>query len=347
MANFYIKQRKRFDILLEPDGKPEGGRWSYDTENRKKLPKKIVLPEHPLPNPNPFISEAREYVEKNFGGNYGSSDDFVYPITREESIQWLQQFIQHRFVSFGVYQDAISSNNSFLFHSMLSPMINAGLLTPQEVVASVIKNASKYSIPLESLEGFVRQILGWREFIRGAYVVFGRQERTTNFWNHTRKLPQSFWRGTTGILPIDTVAKRVLKHAYAHHIERLMILANFMQLCEIDPDDVWRYFMELFIDAYDWVMVPNVYGMGEYADGGLISTKPYISGSNYILKMSDFPNGEWAEIWSSLYWNFLDKNRKVFELNPRMQITMQMLAKMPSETLSGHRTRAANYLASF
>lgn len=166
---------------------------------------------------------------------------------------------------------------------------------------------------MNSLEGFVRQVLGWREFIRGIYHVVGSKQRTTNYWGFTRKIPQSFYDGTTGIVPLDNVIQKLVKTGYSHHIERLMVLSNFMLLCEFDPDEVYRWFMEMYIDAYDWVMVPNVYGMGQFADGGLMCTKPYISGSNYVLKMSDYKkDGKWTEIWDGLFWRFMHVHRDFF-----------------------------------
>lgn len=344
MASFYIKQRKRFNILIN-DGKPVGGKWSFDAENRQKLSKTQPLPVPPQENKNPYVAEATAYVESRFPNNYGATKPFIFPITHSESRQSLDDFLRHRFALFGPYQDAISQNNSFLFHSLLSPLINAGLITPDEVVNKAIQYAEEHQVPLNCLEGFIRQILGWREFVRGVYRVMGGKERTRNFWGHHRKLPESFWKGTTGIPPVDQVISGVLKTGYAHHIERLMVMANFMLLCEIDPDEMYRWFMELFIDAYDWVMVPNVYGMGAYADGGMITTKPYISGANYILKMSDFKKGEWVDIWNSLYWNFVDKHREVFANNARSPFIITMLDKMDPVVREQHQNRAEHFLA--
>ncbi len=232
---------------------------------------------------------------------------------------------------FGDYQDAILANENFLFHSILSPLLNIGLITPEEVVKKAIKTSEKKEIPINSLEGFIRQIIGWREFIRGVYIVKGQKQRNSNFWKSKRKLNQSFYNGRTNITPIDTVIKRITKYAYAHHIERLMILGNFMQLSEIDPNDVFRWFMEMFIDAYDWVMVPNVYGMSQYADGGLMSSKPYISSSNYIKKMSNFKHDYWCEIWDALFWSFIYKHQKVLKKNPRMSLMVNQLKKKQKE----------------
>ena len=227
---------------------------------------------------------------------------------------------------------------------MLSPLINIGFLTPNYIIEKSIEFALKNEIPLNSLEGFIRQILGWREFIRGIYLYKGSFERTRNFWNHQRKIPKSFYDGTTGIAPIDKTIKKILKTGYAHHIERLMILANFMNLCEFHPDDVYQWFMEMFIDAYDWVMVPNIYGMSLFADGGLMSTKPYISGSNYLKKMSDYSTENWGEIWDSLFWNFIAKNQEFFRKNPRLSMMLITWNKMTEQQKELHLVRAQNFL---
>ena len=207
-------------------------------------------------------------------------------------------------------------------------MLNSGLLDINFVLDKTIVFYNKNDIPLNSCEGFIRQIIGWREFIRGIYTVKGSEERTKNFWGFKRKIPKSFYDASTGILPVDDSIRKILKTGYAHHIERLMILGNFMLLCEFDPDEVYRWFMEMFIDSYDWVMVPNVYGMSQFADGGLMSTKPYISGSSYILKMSNYKKGEWSGIWDSLFWNFIDNHRDFFDKNPRMRMLVRNFDKM-------------------
>ena len=245
---------------------------------------------------------------------------------------------------FGVYEDAIVKEEHILNHSLLSPLINIGLLNPSEVIENAIDYAKSNDVPINSTEGFVRQILGWREFIRGVYEVKGTEERTKNFWNLKRKIPSSFYDGSTGIKPVDDVIKKINKTAYAHHIERLMILGNFMVLCEFDPDDVYQWFMELFIDAYDWVMVPNVYGMSLFADGGLMSTKPYISSSNYIMKMSNYSKGNWQEVWDGLFWTFMDKHRNFFESNPRLGMLLGNLDRMKKDTLENHFNNAEKFL---
>jgi len=251
-----------------------------------------------------------------------------------------------RFQSFGAYEDAIVTHENILHHSVLTPMLNVGLLTPQFVVDETIRFANENDIPLNSLEGFIRQIIGWREFIRAVYQLKGTEERTKNYWNFTRKIPVSFWNGTTGIDPIDSTIKKVLETGYCHHIERLMVLGNFMLLCEFDPNEVYRWFMELFIDAYDWVMVPNVYGMSQFADGGLMATKPYISGSNYLMKMSDYKKGAWQEVWDGLFWKFMHIHRDFFLQNPRLGMLVNTFDKMPATKQQMHLSNAKRFLES-
>ena len=207
-------------------------------------------------------------------------------------------------------------------------MYKRQLLSPKLIIDETIDFYKKNNIPINSCEGFIRQIIGWREFIRGVYSVKGVQERTKNFWNFRNKIPICFYNCTTGIYPVDNTIKKINDSAYANHIERLMIIGNFMLLCEIDPDEVYKWFMEMFIDSYDWVMVPNVYGMSQFADGGLMSTKPYISGSNYILKMSNYKKGSWCEIWDALFWSFIDNKREFFIKNPRMRMMVSSYDKM-------------------
>lgn len=346
-ASFYTEQRRKRKILVDDKLKPIGGKWSFDEENRLKYPKNKVPPQIEFPPIDDLRREATDYVKTNYGNNYGElSSDFTYPVTHEESRAWLQQFLEKRFREFGHYEDAIVTDEHILNHGLLTPMLNIGLLTPQETVETVLEFAEKNDVPLNSTEGFIRQIIGWREFIRGVYETSGTVERKGNFFKFKRKIPESFWTGTTGIEPLDAVIKKVLKTGYCHHIERLMVVGNFMILCEFDPDDVHRWFMELFIDSYDWVMVPNVYGMSQFADGGLISTKPYISGSNYLMKMSDFEKGDWQNIWDGLFWSFMDKQRDFFLQNPRLGMLVRTFDKMNADKRVKHLETAGKYLDS-
>jgi deoxyribodipyrimidine photolyase-related protein len=342
MSRFYASQRSAHAILMQGN-RPEGGKWSFDQENRKRLPRGADVPAVQLPPSSPHVEEAQRYVEERFPGNPGQADPFHYPIDHDQADRWLAEFIRDRLEKFGDYEDAISVRHEHIYHSVLTPMLNIGLLTPQQVIHSAL--ARHGLVPFNSLEGFIRQVLGWREYVRGAYLFKGRAQRTSNFWNHTRTLPVSFWRASVNVAPIDMVISRLLKSAYAHHIERLMLLAGFMSLCEFHPDQVYRWFMEMFIDAYDWVMVPNVYGMGLYADGGRITSKPYICGSNYILKMSDVPRGPWCAIWDGLYWRFVAKHRDVLSTNHRLQMTVRAFDRMPAARRESHLATAEQFLA--
>ena len=327
MTPFYIEQRKRLDILVK-DGKPANNKWTFDNENRLKLPKNLKIPDIKFFGENEYVKEAVKYVEKNFSNNIGNSSDFFYPINHKEAIKQLHDFLENRIQNFGPYEDAISNQGNFLFHSNLSSSINIGLLTPTEVVAETLEYAKNHNVHFPSLEGFIRQIIGWREFMMIIYERDGTLERNSNYFNHNNKITKHFYSAETEILPVDDVISKANNIAYAHHIERLMILGNFMCLCEINPNEIYKWFMEYFIDAYDWVMVPNVYGMSQYADGGLITTKPYISSSNYILKMSDYKSNEpWCHIWDGLFWRFLSKNESKLRKNPRIGLLVNQLKK--------------------
>ncbi len=340
-TDFYTQQRKRLGLLLDAKGKPLGGKWTFDTENRKKLPKDIIVPELARPVERASVREAKKYVAKRFPNAIGQLQEFIYPVTYEDAKTWLSEFVEARLASFGDYEDAISQSETFIFHGVLTPMLNIGLLTPQQIIEAVLQKCDEVS--LNSMEGFLRQVIGWREFIRLVYLHAGSRQRTLNSWGLSRTLPTSFYDGTTGIVPFDRSIQRTLKYAYCHHIERLMVLGNFMLLSDIAPNAVYQWFMEMFIDSYDWVMVPNVYGMSQHADGGLMTTKPYISGSSYICKMSDYPKGPWTEIWDALYWRFVDRERKFFSENPRMRVMVGQLDRMGNR-LDHHRSVAERFL---
>jgi deoxyribodipyrimidine photolyase-related protein len=361
-TNFYIEQRKRLEILIDTKQKPMGGKWSFDTENRKRLAAGVVPPSIGFENSQMHgliaagldaqedgsREEAVKYVEKEFPTAYGERTALWYPSTHQGAQTHLLRFIQERLSLFGDYEDAIAKEHPFIFHSVLTPMLNVGLVSPRDVVDEVLGMADRMSgrkgeIPLNSLEGFIRQVIGWREYMRLVYRKFGTQQRTRNYWDHSRRLPASFYDGTTGIEPVDHAIRTVLRYGYCHHIERLMILGNFMLLCEFHPDAIYQWFMEMFVDAYDWVMVPNVYGMSQHSDGGMITTKPYISGSSYVLKMSDFKKGAWTTVWDGLYWSFVAKHRGFFEQNPRMKVMASQIDRM-GDKLKVHQRAADAFL---
>lgn len=324
MRTFYEAERKRRGILMTQDG-PKGGRYSFDDENRLRLPKSVEIPKRKIPRPSPHHQEVCDLVEKIFKNHPGSTEGCWLPTTRKAALKALEEFIEVYLTRFGPYEDAITSRDPFLFHSALSPLINVGLLTPEEVLEAVL---SAKEIPLNSLEGYVRQLIGWREFIRGIDECFGERQESSNFFNHTRKLTKSWYNGNTGIPPLDDAISKVVELSYCHHIERLMVLSNLMLLSEIDPKEVYRWFMELFSDSAEWVMGPNVYGMGQFSDGGIFATKPYLCGSNYLLKMSDYAKGEWCETVDGLYWRFVDKHRSFFQKQPRLKMMTASLDRM-------------------
>jgi deoxyribodipyrimidine photolyase-related protein len=347
-TDFYIDRRKHHQILLDPAGKPVGGQWTYDLDNRLKYPKDRSAPVVKLPGLNEYVREAQAYISQHFGDNYGSVNQpfpaGFYPTTYGEADAWLEDFLTVRFADFGAYEDALVLEETILHHSVLSPLLNIGLLSPRQIIDAALERID--SVPLNSLEGFIRQIMGWREFIRITYVRRGRSQRTRNYWGFTKKIPESFWNGTTGILPLDATIKKTIESGYCHHIERLMVAGNFMLLCEFDPDQVHRWFMEMYVDAYDWVMVPNVYAMSQFADGGGMCTKPYISGSNYLMKMSNFKKGDWQPIWDGLFWRFMHIHREFFLSNPRLGMLVRTFDKMTSEKQQQHLLAADRFLDS-
>ncbi len=328
MKTFYERERKRLKILMVKD-EPEGGQWSFDVENRKKAPKELHNKALPKISPSPHLPAVQSLVSKTFADHPGTTQNFWLPTNRAGALELLNHFVEHHLHYFGDFQDAITPRDPFLYHAAISPMINNGLLTPTEVIKKVLhKYRQDKKTPLSAVEGFVRQVIGWREFVRGIYQNYSDIQETKNFFGHKRKLTKSWYEGTTGLPPVDDAIRKANQFGYCHHIERLMVLSNIMLLSEIHPHEVHRWFMEMFVDSADWVMGPNVYGMGQFSDGGVFATKPYISGSNYILKMSDYKKSEWSEVWDGLFWRFVDKNSAFLAKNYRMNMMVKTLGKM-------------------
>ena len=346
MQKFYKRQRKDLNILIDENGSPSGGEWSFDKMNRKKLPNNIVVPKIPSIKINKFSEKAKKYVNTNYKDYYGKYDTFNYPVTHIEAEEWLDNFLINRFNLFGDYEDAISSKHRVLWHSLLSPLINIGLITPKQIIDKTKDFYQSNKIGINSYEGFIRQIIGWREFILIIYKRNNLELRNGNFWGFEDKpISSSFYTGNTGIRPLDDSIKNILKTGYAHHIERLMIIGNLMLLCRFHPNRVYQWFMELFIDSYDWVMVPNVYGMSQFSNGGLFTTKPYISGSNYIRKMSNYKTENWCEIWDGLFWTFIDDYKNIFESQYRLSMILRNLEKMDTNKKIQHRKNAYDFLS--
>lgn len=341
-TSFYIYMRKKHKILLDENLKPQGGKWTFDKENREKIPTTLKLPSLLQITENIYVKEAKKYIDTHFSKNIGTYEFFNYPTTFDEVGFWVEDFIKKRLNNFGLYQDAIIEDNSCLFHSNLSFALNIGLITPETLLEKIINE----QVPLNSLEGYVRQILGWREFIKGVYNLIGQEEILSNFWGFQNKLNDKFYTAETGVLPVDNVIKKFLNTGYANHIERLMILGNFFLLCEINPKEVYKWFMEISIDSYDWVMRPNVFGMSQFSDGGRIVTKPYIASSNYIKKMSNFETGSWCEIFDNLFWRFVYKHKDYFAKNPRLKVLETNLNRKDEREIKNIVLKAENILNS-
>ncbi|MGA1932201.1 cryptochrome/photolyase family protein [Arcobacter sp. YIC-464] len=339
LHHFYMNRRKELNIFME-NGKPLYGKYSFDSENRKKLPKDIFIPAT-LSYENRYILEAKEYCRKfKF---IGISDEFNYPISFDEARLQLDYFIKEKFENFGDYQDAITKDTNliYLFHSNISSSLNIGLLDLNYVIEKIVNADAPYN----AKEGFIRQIIGWREFMLKIYEDDGVRLRNSNFFEFKNSMPKAILEAKSGIDILDDVIKKVDKTAYAHHIERLMILGNIFLLLEIKPNDVYEYFMKNYIDAYDWVMVGNVYGMSGFSDGGSITTKPYIASSNYLIKMSDYSKKEpWCKIFDALYWRFLHKYSHLFKDNPRMKMQISLLNRMSEDKLNEHLKTANDYI---
>ena len=331
MADFYKQERRRLQILVDADGAPEGGQWSFDAENRKKLPKGVEPPPAPSAAPSPHVDALIPLVRRTFADHPGDARDFAWPVTREGALQAAEDFLRHRLENFGPYEDAMTTRSDTVFHSLLSPVLNLGLVTPEELVRRALDVAREREIPMQSLEGFIRQVIGWREFVRGVYREFGEQQSRANFWSASREMTADWYEGTTAIAPLDHAIDCASRLGWTHHIPRLMVLGNLMTLCEIRPGAAHRWFMEMYVDSSEWVMGPNVYGMGLFSDGGVFATKPYICGSNYLLKMSDYPRGDWCEVVDGLYWRFIDKHRQFFAGNPRLALMPRALDRIDDE----------------
>ncbi len=355
MELFYREVRKKYDILMEGD-KPQGDRWNFDSENRNKLPKEVVPPP-PLEFPRD-VSDLVELLTTKKIQSIGRVEPkrFIWPITRDESLKTLDYFCEHLLPHFGAYQDAMHTEHRTLYHSRLSFAMNVKLISPLEVIEAAVKafNRSKGAITLPQIEGFVRQIAGWREFMRGVYWNHMPSYKTLNFLNASRPLPHYFWDGDTKMNCVRHAVEQSLEESYAHHIQRLMVTGNFCTLAGIDPDEVDAWYLGIYIDAIEWVQLPNTRGMSQFADGGIVGTKPYTSSAQYINKMSNYCSGcfyknkekfgERGCPFNTLYWDFLMRNRATLEKNPRIGMGYQLLAKMSDKDKKAISDRAADIL---
>lgn len=353
---FYRRMRKKFDLLMQLD-QPEGGQWNFDKNNRKKWKGTPTIPEPFYPKAND-LEALKEMIENAGIKTIGSFDknQFLYPLSRTQALEQLDYFCRYLLVHFGDYQDALHTDEVNLFHSRISFALNAKIIHPLEVVQTVITYYREHSddIELSQVEGFVRQIIGWREYMRGIYWKEMPAYASMNALENTNPLPEFYWTGKTKMNCLHQSITNSLDNAYAHHIQRLMITGNFALLAQIHPDKVDEWYLGIYADAIQWVQITNTRGMSQWADGGIVATKPYVSAAAYIHKMSNYCDscqydkkkrvGEDACPFNSLYWNFLDDKKQFFAKNNRMAMMLRLLEKIPAEDLVQIKLRAAQIL---
>jgi deoxyribodipyrimidine photolyase-related protein len=344
MEDFYREGRKRLGILMQGDG-PIGGKWNFDAENRKP-PKKGLKPPQPTSfEPNAITQAVMAKVQGLELELYGHLQPFRWGVTRQQALAVLNAFIQENLAQFGTYQDAMVTHEGTMWHSLLSPYLNLGLLTPLEVVQSAEKAYYEQNLPLNSVEGFIRQVLGWREYMNGIYHWMGQDYAASNWFDHHLPLPAFFWEsGGCNLNCLRQVLSQVEETSYAHHIQRLMVLSNFGLIAGINPQALEDWFHGAFIDAHDWVMIPNVLGMGLFADGGKLASKPYAASANYIDKMSDYcrncsydrrqRTGENACPFNYLYWDFIARHHEKLASSGRMGLILGVLRKINPQELA-------------
>ncbi|MEM6649102.1 MAG: cryptochrome/photolyase family protein [Pseudomonadota bacterium] len=334
MEYFYREMRKKTGLLMKGD-KPIGGKWNYDAQNRKKLPKGYTPPERFSVKPDKITKDVISLVKDHFNDHFGSLENFQYAVTRDDALRALDDFIDVALPAFGDYQDAMATGEDFLHHSLVSAYLNAGLLTPLEICEAAVEAYHDDHAPLNAVEGFVRQIIGWREFIRGLYWLEMPSYKETNALKADRPLPDFYWTGKTDMHCLSEVVRATRDYAYAHHIQRLMVTGNFALLAGILPEAVNEWYLIVYADAYEWVQLPNTHGMALWADGGVVGTKPYAASGSYIQRMSNYCSscdyspskklGEEACPFNYLYWDFILRHEKKFRQNHRMGMVMRNL----------------------
>ena len=353
MEYFYRDMRKKTGYLMD-GGEPVGGRWNFDSENREP-PNAGLAPPAPLkPQMTDHVRAAAALVSERFPGRFGNAADFSFAVTRDDAQNALRDFIENRLPSFGDYQDAMKVGEPFLFHAVIAQYINIGLIDPRSACEGAIAAYHAGVAPINAVEGFVRQIIGWREFVRGIYWLEGDGYVDHNFFDANRPLPEFYWTGKTRMACVSAVVGQTRDQAYAHHIQRLMVTGNFALLAGIAPMAVHEWYLSVYADAYEWVEVPNVIGMALFADGGLLASKPYAASGAYINRMSDYCRGCGYSVskkteddacpFNALYWDFLVRNRDRLKNNGRVSRAYQTWDRMGVEKQSAYRKRAADVL---
>lgn len=354
MEYFYRKMRRKTGFLMEGDN-PAGGKWNYDQENRKAPPKDIKTPGPMQFTPDDETEEVLDLVERRFGDHFGDLRPFHFAVTRADALRAMAHFIRHGLPLFGDYQDAMMTGQKWLYHSVLSPYLNIGLLQPMELCVAAEEAWKAGDVPLNAAEGFIRQVLGWREFVRGIYFLEGEDYPQRNVLGHDRALPPLYWGAETGMHCLSQAVSQTREEAYAHHIQRLMVTGNFALLAGIDPQAVHEWYLAVYADAFEWVEAPNTVGMSQFADGGIVGSKPYVSSGAYINRMSDYCKscaysvsrkvGEGACPFNLLYWHFLDRHRERFSANPRMGNMYRSWDRMDAEKRAQILEEADAFLA--
>lgn len=353
MEDFYRLMRRKTGLLMDGRGKPVGGRWNYDQDNRRPLPRDVVTA---LPHPRTFPPDAMTHdvmtmVQARFASHPGTCTDFDLPVTRTQALEFLDDFILHRLADFGTYEDAMLAGEPFLFHSRLSTCLNLKLLHPRDCLDAALRAYENKQAPLNSVEGFVRQILGWREYVRGIYWTRMPEYQELNALEHDLPVPSFFWDGTVDMACVRDSMAHVLRHAYSHHIQRLMVLGLFALLAGVHPRRFHEWHMAMYADAVDWVSLPNALGMSQYGDGGIVGSKPYCATGKYIHRMSNYcptcpfdpaqSTGPAACPFTTLYWDFLDRHEARLQGNPRMAIQLANLRRRRQDKELTRQTRAA------
>jgi len=353
MEYFYRELRKTSGFLMDRN-QPAGGKWNYDSANRKPLPQNFVVPAPTTFTPDKITRDVIALVAKHFPDHFGSLENFHFAVTRVQALHVLEIFVAERLQYFGQFQDAMAVGEPWLYHSHISFYLNCGLLLPREVIELAENAYRKEDAPLNSVEGFIRQVLGWREYVRGLYWHRMPAYQSENYLHATRRLPAFFWSADTRMNCLKQCISETRDNAYAHHIQRLMVLGNFMLLTGIHPHEANRWYLEVYADAYEWVEMPNVTGMILFADGGIMSSKPYAASGSYINRMSDYcgpcdyrvkqKSGGQACPFNYLYWDFLHRNSDLLANNPRLAMPYRTLAKMPNEKIQQLKNDSAEFL---
>jgi deoxyribodipyrimidine photolyase-related protein len=354
MEFFYREMRRESGILMEGPDEPAGGQWNFDHDNREALPRGVVAPAPCRFAPDAITREVMDLVAREFGAHFGTLDGFAWPVTAEEARAALDDFVEHRLPDFGRYQDAMAEGQPTLFHALVAAALNVGILDPREACAAAERAWREGHAPLNAVEGFIRQILGWREYVRGLYWLRMPGYRDTNALEATRKLPWFYWSGETDMACLRAAIGQTRDLAYAHHIQRLMVTGNFALLAGLDPREVNEWYLVVYADAYEWVELPNTHGMALFADGGVMASKPYAASGAYINRMSDHCRGCAFDVkaatgaracpFNFLYWDFIARHAERLARNPRMAMPLRTLAKMDPRKVQAMRAQARAFL---